>query len=92
VFGGCRLGASYRSDEYGLPEIPDAQIVPVRDSAVLYMPSCAPDPEGWMEYLSGLPWTPERVKMYGRNLELKRETIHYGEAYDFNPLSKPPLP
>jgi alkylated DNA repair dioxygenase AlkB len=76
---------------HGLPFIRNAEIIPVGESAVLYIANLCPDPEGWMEQLLTLPWSPERLKMYGKQLELKRETIHYGVAYDFNPESKPPL-
>jgi alkylated DNA repair dioxygenase AlkB len=72
--------------------IPSGQWIAVGDRAVYYVEHWLPDPEAWFEELDKLPWSPERVKMYGKDVTCARETIHYGDPYDFNPLSKAPLP
>jgi hypothetical protein len=72
--------------KYGLPEIPNAQIVQVGESAVLYLPRLVPDPENWIGLLSPLPWTADEQVLGGKNLMLKRETFHFD-----NPASKSPL-
>jgi alkylated DNA repair dioxygenase AlkB len=79
-------------DSFGLPKIEGAQIIRVGESAVLYLPRFVPDPEGWYEALAALPWSAEEIKMYGRDLTLKRETVNFGTHYDYNPNAKPALP
>lgn len=73
-------------------DIPGGKWIEVGDQAVYYVEHWLPDPEAWFEELDKLPWSPERVKMFGKDITCARETIHYGEPYAFNPLSKPPFP
>jgi alkylated DNA repair dioxygenase AlkB len=77
---------------HGLPSIAASEVIKVGESAVLYLPAFVPDPEGWYERLAGMPWSPEEIMMYGKNLTLKRQTINYGDGYDYNPNAKVALP
>ena len=77
--------------EYGLPDIPGAQIITVGSSAVLYLPEFQPPVDRWLEFLPSLPWKPRKSKRYGKARPAAREVIHFGLPYDVGPASKPPL-
>jgi hypothetical protein len=60
------------------------------DGDLLYADTWLADAEQWFKRLKNeIPWSPERVKMYGKPLVLKRETCNYGDDYDYNVNAKP---
>jgi alkylated DNA repair dioxygenase AlkB len=75
-----------------LSDIPGAQVIRVGHSEVIYVPTWLPDPDEWFELLKTLPWTAEEIMMYGRELCLRRQTVNYGDHYNYNPKAKPALP
>lgn len=65
-------------------------IVRVGDSAVLYLEDFILDEPRVFEQLKALPqWSPEALKMYGKDIITERETINFGQHYDYNPAAKP---
>jgi alkylated DNA repair dioxygenase AlkB len=60
------------------------------DSELLYAESWLPNADGWFDRLrNDVPWSAERVMMYGKDLVLRREICNYGADYDYNPKAKP---
>jgi alkylated DNA repair dioxygenase AlkB len=65
-------------------------IIPLGNSELRYEDYWLLDAERWYNRLrTEMPWSPEKIKMYGRPLVLKRETVNYGDDYDYNPDAKP---
>lgn len=80
------------SSQHGM-KIEGMASIKLGNSELLYGKSWLRDAEQWFERLKNeVPWSPERVMMYGKPLVLKRETCNYGNDYDYNKLAKPAVP
>ena len=50
-----------------------------------------PDADVWLSrLLAEVPLEPERIRLYGKEFVLKRQTAQYGKNYDYNPAAQKP--
>lgn len=74
-------------------EIEGMTRIKLGNGEIAYLESCVPDHDLWLSRLMNeVPWSPERVMLYGKERVLRRQTCNYGDDYDYNKLAKPAIP
>ncbi len=92
--GEAESGADSASTPHLLTElvIKDAIIIKLGNGELTYVENFATEPEWFERLMKELPWTPEKVKIRGKDRILRRQTVNYGADYHYNPRAKAAIP
>jgi alkylated DNA repair dioxygenase AlkB len=73
-----------------LPSVFEIRRCSLGEGELIYVPHYVPDPDLRLQESQDIKFSPEHIKIYGRDLVLERQTANYGIPYDYNPNAKRP--